>query len=120
MNVLKAQQKVVSALRKRIKEVEKSNGDNKKYEFYTINEWLDSIVFNLDLSNDNIVKVLNNRLKDVSLNFAGGPVWYTSVNRLRKSIREISRVDIKILNYYPTSIFSYFLISFGLFFLSCN
>lgn len=38
----------------------------------------------------------------------------------QKSIREISRVDIKTLNYYPTSIFSYFLISFGLFFLSCN
>ena len=97
MNVLKAQQKVVSALRKRIKEVEKSNGDNKKYEFYTINEWLDSIVFNLDLSNDNIVKVLNNRLKDVSLNFAGGPVWYTSVNRLRKSIREISDVSLPVV-----------------------
>lgn len=96
MNVLKAQQKLVNALRKRIKEVEKSNGDNKKYEFDTINEWLDSIVFNLDLSNDNIVKVLNDRLKDVSLNFAGGPVWYTSVNRLRKSIKEISDISLPV------------------------
>jgi hypothetical protein len=96
MNVLKAQQKVVGALRKRIKEVEKSNGDNKKYEFDTINDWLDSIVFNLDLSNDNIIKVLNDKLKDVSLNFVGGPVWYTSINRLRKSIKEISDISLPV------------------------
>ena len=96
MNVLKAQQKLVNALRKRIKEVEKSNSDNKKYEFDTISDWLDSIVFNLDLSNDNIVKVLNDRLKDVSLNFAGGPVWYTSVNRLRKIIKEISDISLPV------------------------
>lgn len=96
MNVLKAQQKLVSALRKRIREVEKSNSDNKKYEFDTIEDWLDSIVFNLDLSNDNIIKVLNDRLKDVSLNFVGGPVWFSSVNRLRKSIKEISDVSLPV------------------------
>lgn len=96
MNVLKAQQKLVSALRKRIKEVEKSNSDSKKYEFDTIEDWLDSIVFNLDLNNDNVVKVLNDRLRDISLNFVGGPVWFTSVSRLRKSIKEISNVSLPI------------------------
>ena len=70
--------------------------DNKKYEFDTIEDWLDSMVFNLDLNNDNIVKVLNDRLKDVSLNFAGGPIWYTSVNRLRKSIKEISDISLHV------------------------
>jgi hypothetical protein len=96
MNVLVAQQKLVNALRKRIREIEKSNSDNKKYEFDTINDWLDSIVFNLDLSNDDVVKVLNDRLKDVSLNFVGGPVWFTSVSRLRKSIKEISDVSLPV------------------------
>lgn len=96
MNVLKAQQKLVSALRKRIKEFEKSNSDNKKYEFDTINDWLDSIVFNSNLSNGNAVKVLNDRLKDVSLNFVGGPVWFTSVNRLKKSIKEISKANLPV------------------------
>lgn len=84
MNVLKAQQKVVSTLRKKEKEVEKINSDSKKYEFDTINDWLDSIVFNLDLSNDDVVKVLNDRLKDVSLNLVGGPVWFTSISRLKR------------------------------------
>ena len=70
--------------------------DNKKYEFDTIEDWLDSIVFNLDLSNDNIAKVLNDRLMDISLNFVGGPVWYTSVNRLKKSIKEISDVSLPV------------------------
>ena len=52
MNVLKAQQKLVSALRKRIKEVEKSNSDNKKARdiavthYRTVNDWIDSMAFN--------------------------------------------------------------------------
>jgi len=52
MNVLVAQQKLVSALRKRIKEVEKSNSDSKKAKdiadthYRTVNDWIDSMVFN--------------------------------------------------------------------------
>ena len=32
----------------------------------------------------------------------------------------LPKVKIRKLNYYPTSVFSYFFIAFGLFFLSCN
>ena len=32
----------------------------------------------------------------------------------------LPKVKIRKLNYYPTSVFSYFCIAFGLFFLSCN
>lgn len=52
MNVLKAQQKLVSALRKRIKEVEKSISDNKNAKdivsthYRTVNDWIDSMAFN--------------------------------------------------------------------------
>ena len=55
MNVLKAQQKLVSALRKRIKEVENNKKLDKelkptnkwgdKFEFNTIDEWADHIIF---------------------------------------------------------------------------
>lgn len=72
------------------------NKYGEKYEFDTVNDWLDSIVFNLDLSNDDTVKVLKNRLKDVSLNFVGGPVWFNEVNRLRNYIKEISNASLPI------------------------
>ena len=40
---------------------------------------------------------------------------------IQKNIKEIpSKIEIRKLLNYPTSIYSYFLISFGLFFLSCN
>lgn len=41
--------------------------------------------------------------------------------KIEKKKKEIiPAVKIKKIEYYPTSIYSYFLISFGLFFLSCN
>ena len=70
--------------------------DYKKYEFDTIEDWLDSIVFKSDLHNDNIIKVLSGMLRCVSLNFVGGPVWFTSVSRLKKVIKEISNTSLPV------------------------
>ena len=70
--------------------------DDKKYEFDTIEDWLDSIVFKSDLHNDNTIKVLNDTLRHVSLNFVGGPVWFTSVSRLKKIIKEISNASLLV------------------------
>ena len=70
--------------------------DDKKYEFDTIEDWLDSIVFKSDLHNDNIIKVLSGMLRGVSLSFVGGPVWFTSVSRLKKVIKEISNTSLPV------------------------
>ena len=67
MNVLKAQQKLVSALRKRIKEVENikkldkelkpTNKWGDKFEFNTIDEWADHIIFRtrIDYPDEDVV-----------------------------------------------------------------
>lgn len=67
MNVLKAQQKLVSALRKRIKEVENNKKLDKelkptnkwgdKFEFNTIDEWADHIIFRtrIDYPDEDVV-----------------------------------------------------------------
>lgn len=77
--------------------------DDKKYEFDTIEDWLDSIVFKSDLHNDNIIKVLSGMLRCVSLNFVGGPVWFTSVSRLKKTIKEISNTSLPVAQQKLTS-----------------
>lgn len=58
--------------------------DNKKYEFDTVDDWLDSIVFSANLHNDNVIKVLSDMFRYVSLNIVGGLDWFTSIKRLKR------------------------------------
>lgn len=61
MNVLVARQKLVSALRKRIKEFEKSNSDSKRAKdivgthYRTVNDWIDSMTFNNEVESEDKV-----------------------------------------------------------------
>ena len=102
MNVLKAQQKLVSALRKRIKEVENNKKLDKelkptnkwgdKFEFNTIEEWADHIIFRtrIDYPDEDVVaaeKRLQEYLDETTLfgsDSIDGGIDITGVLGLRK------------------------------------
>ena len=102
MNVLKAQQKLVSALRKRIKEAENNKKLDKelkptnkwgdKFEFNTIEEWADHIIFRtrIDYPDEDIVaaeKMLQEYLDETTLfgsDSIDGGIDITGVLGLRK------------------------------------
>ena len=109
-NVLIANQIMVSALRKRVKELKKEldaekkatniNKYGDKYPYSTIEDWFDDLVFVTDLNidheasyNGDVLKKLQRYLKSFSMSFLGAP-WIDNVNLMKNKIKEISDMNV--------------------------
>ena len=119
MNVLKAQQKLVSALRKRIREAEKSNSDNKTAKniagthYRTVSDWIDSMAFNNEVdAKDRVTGIkyaimhlkgmlddqTSARLKEGGLDFG-----LHRAAEIKSNIEELRNTNVLIANQKMTS-----------------